>query len=80
MTCVCKIICGEKGADLGSGRGPWTVQVSFRPEVESEARPAVECVGDLEAASSRYAEPDADGVTPVFKTASILGYGYFLEY
>lgn len=22
--------CGENGADLWSGRGPWTVQVSFR--------------------------------------------------
>jgi hypothetical protein len=42
--------------------------VSFRPEVERDARPAVEVLGVLEASSSRYAEPDAEGVTPVFKT------------
>lgn len=62
-------MCGEKGAFLGSGRGPWTVQVSLRPEVEREARPAVEFLGVLEASSSRYADPDADGVTPVFRTS-----------
>lgn len=25
-------MCGLKGADFGRGRGPWTVQVSFRVE------------------------------------------------
>lgn len=42
--------------------------MSFRPEVERDARPAEEVLGILEASSSRYAEPDADGVTPVFRT------------
>ena len=46
--------------------------MSFRPEVEREARPAEEFWGVLEASSSRYAEPDAEGVTPVFKTRSTL--------
>ena len=61
-------MCGEKGADLGSGRGPWTVQVSFRPDVESDAKPGVFVFVDLEASSSRYADPEAEGVTPVFRT------------
>jgi len=42
--------------------------VSLRPEVEREARPAVEFLGVLEASNSRYADPDAEGVTPVFRT------------
>ena len=63
------MMCGENGADLGNGRGPWTVHVSFNPEVEREARPGDLTLGDFEASSSRYADPDADGVTPVFKTA-----------
>lgn len=71
MTCVVSIICGEKGAFLGSGRGPCTVHVSLSPEVEREARPADDVWGVLEASSSRYAEPEAEGVTPVFKTAGI---------
>jgi hypothetical protein len=45
--------------------------VSFNPEVEWEARPGVADLGDLVASSSRYAEPEAEGVTPVFKTATI---------
>ena len=63
------MICGENGADLGNGRGPWTVHVSFSPEVERQARPGAEALGDFDASSSRYADPDADGVTPVFKTS-----------
>lgn len=69
MTCVVRIICGENGADFGKGRGPWTVHVSFNPEVERDARPGALRLGDFEASSSRYAEPDAEGVTPVFKTS-----------
>jgi hypothetical protein len=42
--------------------------VSFKPEVESEARPGVFVLVDLEASSSRYADPEAEGVTPVFRT------------
>jgi len=33
LTCVDKSSCGEKGAERGNGRGPWTVQVSFRDEL-----------------------------------------------
>jgi len=44
------------------------VHVSFSPEVESEARPGDVELGDLEASSSRYADPEAEGVTPVFRT------------
>jgi len=46
-------MCGEKDADLGRGRGPWTVQVSFRPEVERDAKPGVFELGDFEDSSSR---------------------------
>lgn len=54
------------GADLGSGRGPWTVQEILRPEDERPVRVVVDgCCWD---SYSRYAEPDADGVIPVFKT------------
>ena len=42
--------------------------MSFKPEVESEARPGVFVLVDLEASSSRYADPEAEGVTPVFRT------------
>lgn len=63
-----RIICGENGADLGSGRGPWTVQVSFNPEVDRVVKPGVMVLGDLGASSSRYADPEAEGVTPVFRT------------
>lgn len=42
--------------------------MSFNPEVERDARPGVMVLGDLGASSSRYADPDAEGVTPVFKT------------
>ena len=53
------MMCGEKGADLGSERGPWTLQLSFRPDTP-----------DLNVVSiSRYAEPDAEGVTPVLRSS-----------
>lgn len=68
MTWVDRIIWGENGADLGSGRGPCTVHVSFNPDVERDARPRVVVSDCLDASSSRYAEPEAEGVTPVFKT------------
>lgn len=32
MTWVDRTRWGEKGADLGSDRGPWTEQLSFKPE------------------------------------------------
>lgn len=53
-----RIICGEKGADRGSARGPWTVQLSLRPETPAFADVWI----------SRYADPEADGVTPVLRT------------
>jgi hypothetical protein len=66
LTCVVKIIWGVNGADRGSGRGPWTVHVIFRPEEERVC--GVE-IGEFDKASnSRYADPEADGVTPVFRT------------
>lgn len=55
-----------KGADRGSGRGPCTVQVILSPDDdrdESEARGNAAC-----GSYSRYAEPEADGVTPVLRT------------
>jgi hypothetical protein len=42
--------------------------VSFKPEVEREASPGVLVFVDFEASSSRYADPDAEGVTPVLRT------------
>lgn len=36
--CVVSIICGVNGAERGSGRGPWTVQVSFKADLDWEAR------------------------------------------
>lgn len=42
--------------------------MSFNPDEESDARPGAADLEFLEAASSRYADPDAEGVTPVFKT------------
>lgn len=51
------MMCGEKGIDLGSALGPCTVQLSLRPETP----------GFAEVCTSRYAEPDAEGVTPVLR-------------
>jgi len=36
--------------------------------VDREASPGVMVLGDFGASSSRYADPEAEGVTPVFKT------------
>lgn len=59
-------MCGVKGADRGSGRGPWTVQLIFSPEDERDDREVFDTFdGD---SYSRYAEPEADGVTPVLRT------------
>lgn len=68
FTCVLRIICGENGADRGSGLGPCTVQVSLRPDVERDAKPGAVVFEILGAASSKYADPDAEGVTPVLRT------------
>ena len=43
--------------------------MSFRPGVEREATPGVTIVGDFSPSSSRYADPEAEGVTPVFRTS-----------
>lgn len=45
--------------------------MSFKPEVEREARPGDVAWAFFEASSSRYAEPEAEGVTPVFRTARV---------
>lgn len=47
------------------------MQVSFRPEVERDARPGAVELGFSDASSSRYADPEAEGVTPVLRTGSI---------
>lgn len=66
------MIVGEKGADRCNGRGPCTVHVSFRPQVEREESVGFAAFGsDGWDSSSRYAEPDADGVTPVFRTVHV---------
>lgn len=53
-----RMICGEKGVDLGSALGPWTEQLSLRPEAP----------GFADVWISRYAEPEAEGVIPVLRT------------
>ena len=53
------MMCGEKGLDLGNDLGPWTLQLSFKPE-----RPVRD-----EVSTSKYADPEAEGVTPVFRSA-----------
>lgn len=55
------------GADRGSGRGPWTVQLILSPDDEREESFGFD---DFDSDShSRYAEPEAEGVTPVLRTA-----------
>lgn len=49
--------------------------MSFKPEVEREARPGVFVFVDLEASSSRYADPEAEGVTPVFRNIFLSTFG-----
>ena len=65
-----------KGADLGSGRGPWTVHVNFSADGESKKflEPAVTVEGD---SSSRYAEPEAEGVNPVLRTGEKLPFQHW---
>lgn len=53
-----RMMCGEKGVDLGSALGPWTEQLSLRPETP----------GFADVWISRYAEPEAEGVIPVLRT------------
>jgi hypothetical protein len=79
LTWVVRMMCGEKGAFLGSGRGPWTVHVSLRPEDERDVRPGLEDWVLGEGSSSRYAEPDAEGVTPVLRTAVESVYCYNVQ-
>ena len=59
--------CGVKGADRGRGRGPWTVHVNFSVLDWFERYPEPGVVPE-EGSSSRYAEPEAEGVKPVFRT------------
>lgn len=55
---------GENAAERGSGFGPWTVHVSFRADERGIRDLEVDCGGS----SSRYAEPVAEGMRPVFRT------------
>lgn len=43
--CVVRIMCGVNGAERGSGRGPWTVQVSFKADLDCETRNEVSVLG-----------------------------------
>lgn len=52
---------GEKGVDLGRDLGPLTVQLSFNPETAPLP----------DASISRYADPEAEGVTPVLRSSNI---------
>ncbi len=59
--------CGEKGVGRGSGRGPWTVQLSFRPAGVFDVSSSAASPGGG-GSSSKYAEPEAEGVRPVLMT------------
>ena len=61
----------EKGADRGRGRGPWTVHVSLRAGA-LHVRDLLAAVG-VDDSSSKYAEPEADGVKPVLRTGIQAG-------
>ncbi len=71
MTFVERSSCDVKGADLGSGRGPCAVHDSFRAEdgLVREFALAAPAEGG---ANSRYADPEAEGVSPVLRTNSVL--------
>ena len=56
-----------KDADLGRGRGPWTVHVSFRDDALDPSVGYGLVFASL-CSSSKYAEPEADGVRPVLRT------------
>ena len=58
-----------KGADRGRGRGPCTVQVSFR-EDGALLKDWFDFVGTA-CANSRYAEPEAEGVNPVLRSRNM---------
>lgn len=64
LTVVVKTRVGENGALRGRGLGPWTEAVTFKLDVgginvDCEAR---------DAGTSRYAEPEAEGTMPVWRT------------
>lgn len=62
---------GENAADRGSGFGPWTVQASLSAEEGGIRDLGLERAAAREAdgSNSRYEEPEAVGISPVFKTA-----------
>ena len=66
LTFVDRTRLGENAAERGRGLGPLTVQVSFR-EDEVGVRDC-DLEGGLGGASSRYADPEAEGVRPVLRT------------
>lgn len=71
MICVVRRREELYAADLAKGRGPWTAQDILREDVGGRKL----LVGvDLDfflgegVSSSRYADPEADGVMPVLRT------------
>ena len=62
--------CGVNGAERGSGRGPWTLHVSFRDEAGAIKEVLFE-LRDGDGSSSKYAEPEADGVSPVLRSTLV---------
>ena len=65
LTVVVSTSVGEKGALRGRGLGPWIEAAIFKLEVGGIR---VECEVEGEAGTSRYAEPDAEGTIPVWRT------------
>lgn len=64
--------CGEKAALRARGLGPWTVQESLSEDVAE----IMEVEEGIKGWSSRYAEPDAEGVSPVRRTLhNLLAWG-----
>ncbi len=65
MTCAANCKFGENDAALATGFGPWTEHVSLREEVDG-----INVLGaeDSGASSSKYAEPEAAGTSPVLRT------------
>lgn len=59
---------GENGAKRGRGFGPWMEHMSFRDEEGGMRVFSFDRGIKEEGWNSRYADPEADGIRPVFKT------------
>lgn len=62
---------GENGAERGRGFGPWTVHAIFSA-VEGAIKDLV--MRDLDGSISRYEDPLAEGISPVFKTDAAMSF------